>query len=627
MQDCPSFWGRILAACAVFAIGAFLIVEVYDLDIGWHIAIGRHILREGRIPSTDTFAAASFGRPYHDSHWLFQIASAAAHGAAGMVGVQFLMIALWAGIFWAVWRSMRHWGPAWVGPIVLFIAGMACTERFLPRPELVSYFMVAVMYSLLQRERYASWRDLGLWAILQTLWVNSHGLFVLGPVMAVAVFPSAFMAQAGMRRRKILLLLRLVAVLGIASFINPYGFGAWRYAALLFVEAGPRAPQMFSEVGELSPTLGSAAMSGMAFWFFAALAAALAILTAIRWAKKRELSPRIWLAALMLALSLTGRRNMALFAIVAAPMLMETARGLWPEERRAPRWIAATAAGLIAAFSVFPLSGAYYVRMMIPARFGLGMTPSFFPHGFPAHQRAAGFSGQIYNSNTLGGFLALNAAPGQVPLTDGRWEVYDAAELNRVRSSAANGALFETVARDYNVKGILLQHHSPEARAMLPWLARASAWHLTWHDAGASFWKSTGGINFPRTPPKPARFEDCVMLDSFYEAIGAGELQCLNLQNALRFPWKRSLTLEKLGMAELRLGYNTDAMNVFRQLLQRDPSNGTALNELAYLCAAAGDFAGAEVYLNRAIKDHPDDPDLRRNLDRVRSGREGRMEP
>jgi|GEM_PF-5092406 len=53
MRDCHPLWGRILAAAVVFTIGAFLFVEVYDLDIGWHIAIGRHILSEGRIPATD----------------------------------------------------------------------------------------------------------------------------------------------------------------------------------------------------------------------------------------------------------------------------------------------------------------------------------------------------------------------------------------------------------------------------------------------------------------------------------------------------------------------------------------------------------------------------------------------
>jgi|GEM_PF-6365351 len=76
-------------------------------------------------------------------------------------------------------------------------------------------------------------------------------------------------------------------------------------------------------------------------------------------------------------------------------------------------------------------------------------------------------------------------------------------------------------------------------------------------------------------------------------------------------------------MTDIRMGYNTDAMNVFRRLLQRDPSDSTALNELAYLSAAAGDFAGAEVYLVHAMKDHPDNPDLRQNLDRVRAAREG----
>ena len=64
--------GLLLSALA-FSIGAFLVSQIYDLDVWWQVAIGRDILAQGAVPAIDRFAAVALGRPYHDSHWLFQV--------------------------------------------------------------------------------------------------------------------------------------------------------------------------------------------------------------------------------------------------------------------------------------------------------------------------------------------------------------------------------------------------------------------------------------------------------------------------------------------------------------------------------------------------------------------------
>src|SRR6266702_4635065 len=65
----------------VIAVGSFLVRKVVDADTWWQVAIGRDILTNFAVPFSDHFAAASFGRVYHDSHWFFQVVVALADRA------------------------------------------------------------------------------------------------------------------------------------------------------------------------------------------------------------------------------------------------------------------------------------------------------------------------------------------------------------------------------------------------------------------------------------------------------------------------------------------------------------------------------------------------------------------
>ena len=79
--------GVVTLVAVVTAIASFLIAELYETDMWWHITIGDEIIRTLHIPFSDHFTVAGFGREYHDSHWLFQIVLALLHRLWGMGGV------------------------------------------------------------------------------------------------------------------------------------------------------------------------------------------------------------------------------------------------------------------------------------------------------------------------------------------------------------------------------------------------------------------------------------------------------------------------------------------------------------------------------------------------------------
>lgn len=624
-------WGRgVLLTALCLVISAFLINQIYDLDVWWQVAIGRDILAHGSVPAVDRFAAAALGRPYHDSHWLFQVLLAAADRVGGMTGVQLVMVALWTAILGCVGRAASRWVPPAYWAPLLFLAAMASTERFLPRPELVTFLGVAFLYWRLQEGRYRSWKDQLLLLAMQLVWVNGHGLFVLGPFLIGCYWLMAVIGKPGGERAALPPLSRLLALSVGVTLVTPYGWENWRYALLLFQEAGPRAPKLLKSVGELSPTFGAATMSGVAFWFFLTLLIVVALAGGWALLRKAPVSgARLLIVAAMFVAALTGRRNMVLFALVAVPFAAEQLHRLPAISRRAEQALIFAAAALMLLWSWYPLSGNYYLRMELPSRTGFGATPSFFPHGLAAFLEKIDYRGQVFNANTLGGFYLYHRYPEQVSFTDGRWEIYADGLFDEINRSLSSPAAWQIFAERQAITGILLQHASSEARSLLPVLRNNPRWRLIYLDAAASFWVGADAYRtvptlapeaLPELPAAP-RLDDCLILDQFYRQMGLNAPRARNLERALTFGRSTDTLLAGLGATLVAMERYPEALAVFERLHREYPRNTMALNELAFLAYRRGDMVQAEDLLRQALELDPNNADTQANYQRVRNSR------
>ena len=168
----------LLVSCA-FAMGC---QELYDADIWWHLKSGQWVWAQGKFPSFDPFTFTSADRPWIDMHWLFQLSLAAAFAAGGIRGMILLASAVCAAVLY-VGLSAResHW-PFWLVAACWLAAFVAISQRVAPRPELFSLLWIAVYLAVLLR---ADQTPKVVWVLpaVQVLWVNMHGLFVLGPLI------------------------------------------------------------------------------------------------------------------------------------------------------------------------------------------------------------------------------------------------------------------------------------------------------------------------------------------------------------------------------------------------------------------------------------------------------------
>jgi tetratricopeptide (TPR) repeat protein len=220
--------GSLVGAAAVLGCQ-----ELFDGDVWWHLRAGQWILANHRIPDLDPFTFTSADRPWVDLHWGFQTVLALAHrvggiggaiAATGLICATTMLIALTA--------RQREW-PTWIIAIVWIPSLLLMSLRFIPRPEVVSLLLIsAYMSVLLRSDRDARW----LWAlpIVQVIWVNVHGLFVLGPMILAAYVtdgilhslrePAASRAPNARSGRIWWWHLWLASIAVIAScFLNPYG--------------------------------------------------------------------------------------------------------------------------------------------------------------------------------------------------------------------------------------------------------------------------------------------------------------------------------------------------------------------------------------------------------------------
>ena len=168
----------------LFGSVAFLLGchDLQDNDVWWHLRAGEWILQNGRVPDRDPFSFPSRDRPWVDHSWLFQIVLLLIYRGGGVPGIILLAAALAAAAVLVALSGRPRGAPLVVVLLGWLPALLLAADRFAVRPETVSLLFLAAYLAIIvrldERPRLA-W----LLPFLQLLWVNTHGLFVFGPIV------------------------------------------------------------------------------------------------------------------------------------------------------------------------------------------------------------------------------------------------------------------------------------------------------------------------------------------------------------------------------------------------------------------------------------------------------------
>jgi tetratricopeptide (TPR) repeat protein len=425
----PALARRLLGAAFLVSVLLLAVCKVEDTDTFYHLALGRLFWALKGFPASEPFAwgPVAAGRFHHPS-WLFSLGAYGAWGLGGWSGLVLAKASVVAtGFLFLLLDATRLRGrrTVAVAACVLTVAALLARYRFVERPDVVAFAILAFTTWALARHVAAGRGSRAVWLLPFTtlLWANVQTSVVLLPVPFVAVAAGA-VAQRWMHRRGLseadgpdLSRLKVLGiVLGlclVAAVVSPS-----RGMQLVLGGQVLGGGWFRQEVAELAaPTWRRQP---------AAFAVPLAVLAAFALNRRRLEAADLLLVLPFWALNFSAQRFLTFSLCVSAPVLARNLSGflgsveLRPSSRTRMERLAWW--GAFAVVVAAPVAAIARVPGLSPREkfFGLGADFSQVPDGGLRYLEGIGFRGRVYNPFHFGGYVEWRDFPRMQPIADGR---------------------------------------------------------------------------------------------------------------------------------------------------------------------------------------------------------------
>ena len=215
---------RFIAAALVFIL---LTRTPIDADLWWHLRAGQTMVEQGKILLTDIFSYTRFGVPWVNAFWASEILLSALYSLGGYFAITIFVALMGAVTFYILSRRLK--GNPFINALVLILAAVTAAPIWGPRPQIISFFLVALLDNWLATKRPHWWLP-----ILFAVWANLHGGWIWGFLLLLAQLAGNILSLITQtERRKELWLetrsLFLWSLLGaLAIGLNPNGLGIWK---------------------------------------------------------------------------------------------------------------------------------------------------------------------------------------------------------------------------------------------------------------------------------------------------------------------------------------------------------------------------------------------------------------
>jgi len=318
----------LLGGVLVVILSLFISGE-QDPDFWWHLRIGRWMVDNGRLPSTDIFTYTVPTHVWTDHEYLTEILMWLIYSKVGLgvLCVAFGVIT-WAG-FWLIYRQVRRQPFVIVG-IGLAVGAIAGAPIWGPRSQMITFALSCLQLYWLQGYLSGRSRSLTYFPLVMVLWANMHG----GWAIAFAWFGAAIGAELvgwawdrsnPAHRMHLRFLLIITAASAVAVAATPHFLSLYPYP---FQTEGSVAQQKLI-VEWFSPDFHQVYLRPFEAMFFLLIAG---------FALRRPTLYEFFLTALALGLALQSVRNVALFVAAATPVLINTYSEAWKDLARTRKW-------------------------------------------------------------------------------------------------------------------------------------------------------------------------------------------------------------------------------------------------------------------------------------------------
>ena len=149
-----------------------------DGDTAWHLAAGRWIAANGRVPHSDPFSFTHRGQPWTAHEWLAELVMSGTLAAAGWAGLAFLCALAVGCTMWICAKALPL--PARYSLLMQFGLFGTLAQFSLARPHVLAWPLLAGWAYLLAGARDAKKAPPALAGLVMLPWANLHASYILG---------------------------------------------------------------------------------------------------------------------------------------------------------------------------------------------------------------------------------------------------------------------------------------------------------------------------------------------------------------------------------------------------------------------------------------------------------------
>ncbi|MCK5260187.1 MAG: tetratricopeptide repeat protein [Candidatus Omnitrophica bacterium] len=482
-----NFWkkaDRIFGLLPIAAIFAVLVVsaniEIKDLDLWLHLAVGRFITLHRFVPSVDVLSCSIAGASWVNHEWLFQIIVYNifnAWGAQGLIMMQVVVVALTMLLLLCLGYDKKR---QLLTTIALFLVYMIYQQRFTIRPDLYSLLFFTIYIFVLSLHIDKKWATPVLF-IIQVIWSNMHGFFFFGPLFILigivsewtrrnVHLPYEWNESGRLSDDEYIRIKRIFFFVILACLFNPlFVKGAW-YPVSVFFSLSGENKIFFKHIQELKQPITGQTLFSQGHFLYYKLMIGLSFISFIFNRRRIDISALLfWLVFLVFSLKAT--RNTPFFAFAAYLVFITNIININPDDiipirftQKKFRYITTIILKILFLLWLFGYYQAISLRSYydfdkyeMKSEFG-GISQRTYPDKAVDFLVENKVKGNFFNDFNSGAYLLGRTHPDIKVFIDGRTEVYGGEFFRRYRNIWDHGEVepFEKILKEHQITGALL---------------------------------------------------------------------------------------------------------------------------------------------------------------------------
>ncbi len=444
-----------------------------DDDIFWHLEIGKYVTETKSVPSSDVFSLASKGQEWIPFEWGFDVLAYNIYNITGYTGLSLFRSIIFIFIFYLFIRlSDKLKLNSFVTYIVLLALVLALFERFMVKPQIISYLFTAcivyifISYSFVKREGS---RTIYLLPLIFLLWTNMHmgvlsgivlfAIFVISEIAAFINPKFLYSTENTVSKNDLRNIIILFIISAAMLLVNPHGIHTYTYVY------SHLNMKMMDDVYEWRSPFNSIFSGSMYIYvyYFFLLAA---IVSLYHFFKKRMLFTAISLAVFT-ALSFRSARFSIDFMLIASVYFIIALNGIIAARAKpgffSHPYLKPVLAVIIFAAVILLPGSTVYKYFNYDRETGFGVQEKDYPAGavrFLKENNIVTAESRPFNTYGCGGYLIWEI-PGAVNFIDSRAVNDDVYFKFKTINNKQPG--FEQLFESYNFDYILWSYPK------LPW--------------------------------------------------------------------------------------------------------------------------------------------------------------